>query len=326
VLVAAGVLVAGVCDVLSVGLAGATGTVPAAVSTPKLPVQPPSTFMNNMPNQPPSDRLSSAIFRTLALALARPVVASPAVPLLSTEALPEAAFTETVLLIAVFVVLVTAVLPLVDCDEIPSPRAALVAPAGAFTMKPTHVPITFTKTTNEFLATTVWPVRFTIFMFVMALPVVALPPAVLLETLASPEVAVVDTLFLIVVFAAFATEVFPLLAGDCAASKSARVVPGSRMSPSRLPLMFIVPTKVWSAPTKLFTMFTMLAVAVASPVVALPAAPLPVIVASPLWASSAILLLIWESVSVFRVRPCGVLPLSTCKSLNCEGSSRMSPI
>jgi len=174
------------------------GLLPAAVSMPKLPFQLPKTLMKSMPSQLLKLKLLVLILSKLRLEVALPLVALPAVVLSLTRALPEAELSLTLLLIPLLVVELISVLlpPLESIAELgplvlmPPPRAAALLPVGALTIMPTHLPMTFTKTSRASLPTTCLPVRLRTVRLVEVLPVVALPAVVLLVTSAVPVWAV----------------------------------------------------------------------------------------------------------------------------------------
>jgi len=274
-------------------------------STVTLPSQVPNTLINKTPNQPLRLRLSLAMFSILALALALPLVALPAVPLFVTLASPVVAFTATLLVIlAVLVSVNWPVAGLLFAVACPSePSMALVLPVGAPTIYPSQLPSTFTKTAIASVPTKFSPLVFKVLIFVLALPLVALPALPLLSTVALPLVALVLTLleissWLVVEALAIGTLFDGIM--------SVRLSAGRTILPSRLPYIFMVPTNVLFACTVESRTFTTLAVALALPVVALPAVPLLLTVASPLLASVLILLMIWPFASEFTCRPFGV--------------------
>src|SRR5437868_1240604 len=105
---------------------------------------------------------------------------------------------------------------------------------------PTHWPMTFTNTSRAFLPTTCWPVRFRTVMLVLALPLVALPTAVLADAFTAPEVAVADVslaiawiawdVLLVAVVLEFAScAVLIVVRGTLLASRAWRVSGGSKM-------------------------------------------------------------------------------------------------
>lgn len=166
---------------------------PALVLTPKLPYHVPNTLIKRMPNQLDILRLLLMMFSKFALVVALPVVASPPVVLSVTAALPLVAVRVMLLLIWLLFVVVMVVFFGRETVLVvtPLPSSAAVAPVGACTMAPTHLPKTFTNTSMSFEPMTLLPVRFKIVMLLRALPLVALPAVVLWLTVAWPVVVAV---------------------------------------------------------------------------------------------------------------------------------------
>lgn len=160
----------------------------------------------------------------------------------------------------------------------PPPSEAAVVPAGAFMMSPYQVPSTFMKTSRLLLATTSLPVRLKTVRFVLADPEVALPAEVLSLTVALPVLATACIALLmdwfvlfVVVEDVFISALLMVYRGTLLASRVSTKFGGNKMSPFRLPLIFITPKKDCPAVTAEFNMFTIFATAFALPLVALPA-------------------------------------------------------
>ena len=99
--------------------------------------------------------------------------------------------------------------PTVVSSVMPVASRAVVVPAGASTIAPSHWPNTLTNTSRLLLATTSCPVRLNTVIFVADVPVVALPLLVLLVTVASPVVAVVDRSFVMLWLFVLTTSKLP---------------------------------------------------------------------------------------------------------------------
>src|SRR5579884_1097027 len=277
---------------------------------PKLPFQVPKTLINRMPNQPLRSSELFSIFSKLTAQSALPLVALPAIVLSVTVASPLFALQVTSLLIcpltlllivALLLTLVLLVLlefgPVLD---IPPPSSAAVVPGGAFKIRPTHLPLTFTNTNMSLAPTTRLPVRLKAVMVVLALPLAALPALVLSLTVAAPLTAVPFTVLLIPRLLVLVTlvvlltlvllvlvELGPVMVtvGTLSAISSSTKFGGSRMSPFRLPLMLMVPTNDFPAVRALSIMLMTLAIPSALPLVALPPLVLSATVALPLAAA-----------------------------------------